>query len=217
MHAGRSREGFWTSIADVVKLGKRNVEKCSPENFRDVECGMCWDLKITCLARRQDGFQAGLGPDSGFERKITSQRLPTSGNRFTCGWGSDTLQRFRRTCFEDRRIAMFCPTCGTESPQDYKFCKSCGAALGTADAAQGVPAAATLSPQASRLRLPWHIRRRRCHPRRRSCGAVDLRSTSYSVCATTSVTQYPPPPSYAPSAVAPPRAKVDRSQHSYAW
>ncbi len=33
LHAGRSREGFWTSIADVVKLGKRLVKKLFTGKF----------------------------------------------------------------------------------------------------------------------------------------------------------------------------------------
>ena len=33
LHAGRSREGFWTSIADLVKLGKRVVKKLFTGKF----------------------------------------------------------------------------------------------------------------------------------------------------------------------------------------
>jgi hypothetical protein len=43
---------------------------------------------------------------------------------------------------------LFCPRCGTESPQDYKFCKSCGNALGTADPAQNAATAPTPVAQA---------------------------------------------------------------------
>ena len=35
---------------------------------------------------------------------------------------------------------MFCPSCGTQSPQDQKFCKNCGAAFQSASGAQAVPA-----------------------------------------------------------------------------
>src|SRR5580692_10522195 len=55
----------------------------------------------------------------------------------------------RCTPFQDRRIAMFCPSCGTPSLPDQKFCKSCGTTLPAAGDAQTVPAvAAAPAPQA---------------------------------------------------------------------
>jgi Putative bacterial sensory transduction regulator/zinc-ribbon domain len=41
---------------------------------------------------------------------------------------------------------MACPRCGTESRPDERFCRNCGAALGTADSAQSAAAAAAEPP-----------------------------------------------------------------------
>jgi len=47
---------------------------------------------------------------------------------------------------------MFCPKCGTENPDDAKFCSKCGAALGTTSTASGTSETSTgLSPNLAGL------------------------------------------------------------------
>ncbi len=47
---------------------------------------------------------------------------------------------------------MFCPKCGTENPDDAKFCSKCGAGLGTTSAPAGTSESSTgLSPNVAGL------------------------------------------------------------------
>src|ERR1700722_10740675 len=52
---------------------------------------------------------------------------------------SDAL---RIPSFQEWRIAMSCPRCGAKSEPDQRFCKNCGAPLGTADPASSAAVAA---------------------------------------------------------------------------
>jgi len=50
---------------------------------------------------------------------------------------------------------MFCPRCGTESAPEHKFCKSCGAPLGAAGAAQNVAAGGAAPPAQAAAAPQW--------------------------------------------------------------
>jgi hypothetical protein len=95
---------------------------------------------------------------------------------------------------------MFCPSCGTESLPDHKFCKSCGVPLRAAGDAQGVPpAAATPTPQAVAPPVPVAYTPAQVPPPYTPTAAAP---SSYAATPIPYVPPpaagYPPPPIYAP-------------------
>ena len=106
---GPVARGILDHVADVVKLCKRCGEDgCSRESFPGAACGMCWDLKITCLGSAGERTQLGKFEDvpgpQGWDRPGAHGRRPP---RWGPAKGKGTMKSRREFLKEaaDRRRA----------------------------------------------------------------------------------------------------------------